>query len=395
MGKIRLTALLIALAGCEPPSDTDATDVHWEDESPVSLVADFGFPDTLPDGYIHDTRVVSVDGGESEAFTVMVVDDAVALYVSLRSDSGRRLAVTEALSPSGDALIDLAYGDTASDLQRSSTGGLPGLRMSPNPTIATPERNTVMIPNNPNVVLEPGEYSFRVGSYDRESAGQDDDITVSIMQRTLPVSDENLIRLSLHFTGSDNLDGAAAKSSLPIASMLEHVDDVFSSIGIHVDPEVQFHDAPDSMIRTIYLGNGCATGEGVFQELKDLIPEPGHLNLVFMYEFECSDNPYGAYIRGLSTGIPGTPLSQTDAVFIGTHYMTVTGWETWPTVPAHEIGHFMGLFHTQEYSGLFSDPLDETPNGTDNVMYPSTPYPGIFSEEQAWVLQRSAWVEPL
>lgn len=75
---------------------------------------------------------------------------------------------------------------------------------------------------------------------------------------------------------------------------------------------------------------------------------------------------------------------------------------------AHEGGHFLGLFHTSEKTGDEHDPISDTPECTDagdgtdactgkgaeNVMFWTGGGDSVsLSDDQAWVVQRSAAVE--
>jgi len=66
----------------------------------------------------------------------------------------------------------------------------------------------------------------------------------------------------------------------------------------------------------------------------------------------------GSSIRGISRGLPGPPGlhgTSVSAVFVSR-----TGGNL-GHVMAHEIGHFIGLFHTTELSGDV-DPIEDTPS---------------------------------
>ncbi len=73
-------------------------------------------------------------------------------------------------------------------------------------------------------------------------------------------------------------------------------------------------------------------------------------------------NPYGDTLWGVTPWIPGTSI-------IAGHRMTAVVVDISLGVPAaadgmtmvHELGHFLGLFHTTESDHSYHDPLSDTP----------------------------------
>jgi hypothetical protein len=121
-----------------------------------------------------------------------------------------------------------------------------------------------------------------------------------------------------------------------------------------------------------------------------------------------------AWLYGLAGGIPGTPLPSKRSA-VGVSWLAHAGQDgrlsddeisMMGETMAHEIGHFMGLFHPVEDGAQYFDALDDTSECSsmsqcdsrlsENLMYP---YPVCtswtncvaqeeVSEEQAGVLQR-------
>ncbi len=114
-------------------------------------------------------------------------------------------------------------------------------------------------------------------------------------------------------------------------------------------------------------------------------------------------------VIGISRGIPGPSGvhgTKASGVVISGEYLR-EGGAGGGTVIAHEIGHFLGLFHTTEQSRTRFDPLDDTgecePGMSDfvnprecdtrNLMWPwLESAAGNLTRDQSWVLRRNPLV---
>lgn len=105
---------------------------------------------------------------------------------------------------------------------------------------------------------------------------------------------------------------------------------------------------------------------------------------------------------GLSLGIPGVAGLHGSAIsgvaMTGEYIGSMQGNRLTANVLAHELGHFLGLFHTTEQGGQGSDPLNDTPECTNfqnptncpdwgNLMFPSADLNNTeLTNDQSFVL---------
>ncbi|MFN3201286.1 MAG: hypothetical protein ACE366_22995 [Bradymonadia bacterium] len=141
----------------------------------------------------------------------------------------------------------------------------------------------------------------------------------------------------------------------------------------------------------------------------DTLDDALSLNLVFIRSFAL---PGGGGVLGISQGLPGPAGlhgAQTSGVvftgeFIGSRFQerggqVVDGNVFTGNVLAHEVGHYIGLFHTTEQNQQTTDPLADTPDcrnagfpndcpDRNNLMFPLAGADNsIVTEDQASVIQ--------
>lgn len=143
---------------------------------------------------------------------------------------------------------------------------------------------------------------------------------------------------------------------------------------------IDYVDVPSSMASRIASGvHVDDTGTcGELQQLLATAPRGRQVNVFMVPDFVSNGAPAGTQIAGIDGTIPGpatlSPNFQsgvavslvdlrhghgTDACKFG--FDTSCGADRLAYVVAHEIGHFLGLYHVTEQPGTLFDPLDDTP----------------------------------
>lgn len=210
----------------------------------------------------------------------------------------------------------------------------------------TPTYGNALLPLTPDFKFSPGTWTFR--TYGGVVPNQ-----AKLFLRTGPEPHASLLDVQPYVTGT-------TFSAEDIAAALEILKKVYVDGGFLVNVRgTKMVDEPQ-YANVIPNFNDATTGALVSKGAADVI------NLFFVEDLFVSDSEENLSLLGIAAGIPGSLGIQgnRNGVLIGltAHVLgdklhnQVLG-ET----AAHEMGHFLGLYHPTESGGDSFDPLADTP----------------------------------
>ncbi|MCA9543613.1 MAG: hypothetical protein KC613_04455, partial [Myxococcales bacterium] len=288
------------------------------------------------------------DGSGSYALDFQVAQDTSAYMVVPFSEDGQGLRPDRITTPSGQA-VDFRGRNAFQAAPSQLFGGL-------NPTVV-PALDTLA------GQLEAGGHTYRLTSDARRmchylleepSAGDEIDLNVYLV--------------------NVGVRAAQAPADANINAMLDQFEAVYASAGVGLG-EVRFFDVEGALADRFQVirsqedvGNVLAITEPP-GDTRDAVLS---LNVVFIQTFAL---PGAAGVLGISPGLPGpaglhgTPNSGVvfTAEFLGQRFRersgaVVDGNTYTGNVLAHEVGHYLGLFHTTEQNQRTTDPVGDTPD---------------------------------
>lgn len=218
------------------------------------------------------------------------------------------------------------------------------------------------------------------------------------------------IDLNIYFVGVNGVDAASAPMNANIQSMLAAFNGIYQSANVQVGQVKYFDITGEDAQRYAVLRSDTAAAElPTLSTLQGTTYDDAlSLNIFFVRAFAMEGGAIGVSL-GLPgpAGLHGTPASGVvfTSEFLGRTFNDrfgggrVDGNKYTGIVMAHEVGHYLGLFHTTEQNGQAIEPLADTPQCTNfndvfncpdinNLMFP---FAGIthteVSMDQASVIQ--------
>ncbi|MEM1348551.1 MAG: M12 family metallo-peptidase [Myxococcota bacterium] len=317
------------------------------------------------DAYPFDFNCAAPESSRVEiAYTI--ADDTTSYMFAPVAADGRRVAPRGIDLPSGGR-IDLR-GPNSFQLAPSQIYGYT------NPTI---------VPATPNFTsqLEAGAHTYDL---DTDSG----DLCSYLLEESTP---GGTIDINLYFVGVPGIDASSAPTNASIQAVLGKFDEIYQAANVQIGTVRYFDADEDTTMRYSVIRS-----QQDIQRLVATSARPGDTldDVVSINAFFTQRIALGGAI-GVSSGLPGpaglhgTPGSGVvfTSQFLGRSFQqgdgrTVDGNDYTGIVFAHEVGHYIGLFHTTEQGQRSFDPLDDTtqcPLGTsfpnacpdlNNLMFP-------------------------
>ncbi len=330
--------------------------------------------------------------GLSKTLEVEIPADVVSITISVLGDESTYYGLADWVGPNSVALV------TPNWMQTDEGGG--GMCTSCNNRIALSAGAFATIaPNNPAATVEAGTHAFTLFGIETNGQTQapaNGPVRVIVHAKMAPGGElpaTGTLDLNLHFTGAQGLTAQSAPYDGEFQATLESMRSIYRQVGIELGM-ITYRDI-DAGYRSIE----SLDGEG--SDLQAMFSESDGnteaINLFFVNEL--SVGQFGSYniILGIAGGIPG-PVAQGSwrsgvAIAIKPIQGVPAGVDT---TMAHEVGHFLGLFHTSEQAYYFGpqlhDPLPDTPQNDASYLMFNTGSGNVLSDWQGRVMRANPWV---
>ena len=219
-----------------------------------------------------------------------------------------------------------------------------------------------------------------------------------------------IVDLNFYFVGTPGLNSNTASDDADFQEMLSQFDDAYAQAGVQLG-SIRYLDVLGDVADRYEI---IHSQEEVF-ELVTLSRQPGpdrddllSANVFFNRGFGGAMSG----VLGVSAGIPGAPgihgSPGTGLVFSAGPLGNSRNNRMVGQTMAHELGHFVGLFHTTERMGGGTDQLDDTPiceeisdamadcPDLSNLMFPVAAWDGLaeISTGQASIIRANPLTKP-
>ncbi len=401
-------------ADAGPGSDADdgtIIDATSGSDAATDATLDVAEPD-VPDGVFFEPELEAAPGWFYQVHIPAVpLDDSgesAELYVDLPEGTE---SVFVMVGGEDRAFFTLMKAITPPPLNKSVVKGAGDHICIPcaNRVVSAQQVASFLLPNDPEIEVKGGPWVLKVHATEvvkwfGETSWIDHEgvCDVIVLARTAAPPEAGTLSLHLHFTGSDGLTAESAPDDERLQSGLDQLIALYAQVGLTVDV-AGYHDVPgveeDPTLTQIGSTLGVPNDLGaLFLAGQDA--DATALN-VFFVESIFKDVDYeqiGGLVLGVSGGVPGP-------AFLGPTFRSGVAIATFDlegradffgNVMAHEIGHYLGLFHSTEKDAIFHDTLvDTAEDDASNLMYWAwSPESVTFSDDQAWILRSHPLVQP-
>jgi hypothetical protein len=333
---------------------------------------------------------------EYPSFTFDVSRDGASFTIIVDSASRSAIvAVTKITAPGGQVIFDF-FNPLGSSMKWNQSAGYGAAYL--------------LFPNAPRLTLVPGTYEVQIGSNEALTAN----VSILHKRQTGVIGDAGL-PVVFWLPRNRYLSAQTAQSDPTFQQAWSRVAQLYAGIGISLGPvtyrdltggNAQAYGVIDSEAEVQEMFKGAEASDGV------------GLNIFLVEQIALDPGAGGGSVLGIAAAIPGPPSYRgirQGGVAAALAFLRPA--VLFADVLAHEVGHYLGLYHSSERDGKSHDPLLDTPEctvaddangdailsqsecgsrGATNVMFWATneDLPKVsFSNDQRFVILRNPAVQ--
>jgi hypothetical protein len=300
--------------------------------------------------WVEQQTRVEISGGYGEA-TIELPVESLGMALTLRGEQAAEYLVVGLDGPAGTWVHETIPEGARDD---GSLGAAAGPFFSPNRSVGARGGATLIAPNDPELRFVGGAWRVRVRSTEPLSHS----VRMEVRSLRADVYPERAeLALHLLLSGAAGMTAANAAGHSRLQAAIAEVSAALAAAGIALG-QITYRDI-DPDYRTLDgVDTGAPPFTTLFGEAAGL--EPG-IALFVVERFDDGAGGLGA-VGGISAAIPGVaePGDRFAGVVVATAFSDPQREaDLLGITMAHEIGHFLGLFHTVEANGM-TDHLSDT-----------------------------------
>ena len=226
--------------------------------------------------------------------------------------------------------------------------------------------STLLFPNTPDLQLEAGAYSLELGTALLPGLRISDvpEVTVHYKLGASTQLDIHvyLLDLSNHpcegGIGASDLDATTAAALSVFQGYIDNIGDILGQAGISIG-DVTYHDVGDQTLLD-------ALEEDDIAQLATLSTTTTGVNLFLVRSID----PGGVQVLAAGTpAAPRSPGSRTSGIAVSMDTLCYRSWSELSRITSHAIARQMGLFRNIEPESPITDPIADSGEGDENLMF--------------------------